>query len=273
MRVLINSTDYKEANEKANLLTGEYSEPVIFHCYWNGNLNEKHLYSILSCYYFNVYNNKHKIILWLENNNPNYYNGQIEKYAEIKFFSLEDETKDFNINKSKFVNITFYSDCIRSFLLYNYGGVWFDLDCFFLRTFDPIFYHFKNDISLYQWADEPYPNNAIYISLEPKSITMKNIIDFIINRNLGWGFQQARLTYDLPLDILVLPCFWFDVDWIENPYNIGHLNFFKNTNENYDFNNFYKGCFCYHWHNKWDMNTEDNSIIVQLVKIIQTNLQ
>jgi len=102
---------------------------------------------------------------------------------------------------------------------------------------------------------------------------MKNIIDFIIERDRGWGFQQANITYDAPLDILVLPCVWFDVDWIENPYNIGHLNFFKDTTEIYDFNNFYKGCFCYHWHNKWDMNTDNNSIIIQLLKIIASRLQ
>lgn len=28
-------------------------------------------------------------------------------------------------------------------------------------------------------------------------------INFIINRNRGWGFQEAELTYDLPLEILI----------------------------------------------------------------------
>ena len=268
MKLLINNTDYNEAIEKANL-EGVYNEPVIFHCYWNGDLKEKHLYSIVSCYYFNVYHNKHRIILWVENNIKNEFNELIENYAEIKTFVDES---DFNFNKN-FESIPLYSDCVRSLLLYNYGGVWFDLDCFFLRSFDPIFYHFKNEICLYQWASEAYPNNAIYISLEPKSKKMKNIIDFIIERDRGWGFQQANITYDAPLDILVLPCVWFDVDWIENPYNIGHLNFFKDTTETYDLNNFYKGCFCYHWHNKWDIHTDNNSIIIQLLKIISSRLQ
>jgi hypothetical protein len=91
MKLLINTTDYNETICAALNLQGEYTKSVLFHCYWNGNLNEKHLYSILSCYYFNVYNNKHKIILWLENNTPNEYNSQIEKYAEIRYFSLNDE--------------------------------------------------------------------------------------------------------------------------------------------------------------------------------------
>jgi hypothetical protein len=168
----MNTTDYIETINVAQNLKGEYTKSVIFHCYWNGSLNEKHLYSILSCYYFNVFKNKHKIILWIDNNTPNKYNTEIEKYAEIKYFSMSDEItklsfiKNYRYNTN---NITFYSDFIRSLLLYNYGGVWFDLDCFMLKSFDPIFYNFENEVCLYQWENQLYPNNAIYISLEPQS--------------------------------------------------------------------------------------------------------
>jgi hypothetical protein len=276
MKLLINNTDYSETINIAIKLKGEYCKNVIFHCYWNGILNEKHLYSILSCYYFNVYKNKHTIILWLENNIPNQYNDEIKKYAEIRYFSLSNEKEKINFIKEynyNFDNITFYSDFIRNLLLYNYGGVWFDLDCFFLRKFDPIFCNFENEICLYQWEKQNYPNNAIFISLEAKSEKMKKNIAFIINRNLGWGFQQAYLTFDLPLDMLILPCSWFDADWLSDKYNfIGLEKFFENTDKQYDFDNFFKGCFCYHWHNKWNKKIDDNSIIIQLIKIIQANL-
>jgi len=238
-------------------------------------LNEKHLYSILSCYYFNVYRNKHKIILWLENNTPNEYNTEIEKYAEIRYFSLSDEktnTVFLENYEFNFAGITYYSDFVRNLLLYNYGGIWFDLDCFILRNFDPIFSNFENEISLYQWENQNYPNNAIFMSLHPKSEKMKKNIEFIVKRNSGWGFQEADLTYDLPLDMIVLPCSWFNADWINNPYNVGTDNFFKNTDKQYNFDNFFSGSFCYHWHNKWNNNIHDNSIIIQLVKIIQNNL-
>jgi len=101
---------------------------------------------------------------------------------------------------------------------------------------------------------------------------MKNNIEFIINRNYGWGFQEAKLTYDLSLEILVLPCSWFDGDWIRNPYKIGFNNFFEYTDKKYDFDNFFKGSFCYHWHNKWNKKIDDNSIIIQLVNIIKKNI-
>ena len=49
MKLLINKTDYTETLKLAIDLQGEYNKSVIFHCYWNVSLNEKHLYSILSC--------------------------------------------------------------------------------------------------------------------------------------------------------------------------------------------------------------------------------
>jgi hypothetical protein len=110
------------------------------------------------------------------------------------------------------------------------------------------------------------------MSLEAKSEKMKKNMQFIAKINCGWGFQQANLTYDLPLDILVLPCSWFDPDWIINPYNIGCQKFFESTDKEYNFDTFFKGSFCYHWHNKWNNAIHTNCIIMQLVRIIHNNL-
>ena len=67
MKILTPITDYYKtlsiAKSTSNII---YNKSVTFHCYWNGNLSNKHYYSILSFYYYNVYNNKHKIILWTE---------------------------------------------------------------------------------------------------------------------------------------------------------------------------------------------------------------
>ena len=63
-----------------------------------------------------------------------------------------------------------------------------------------------------------------------------------------------------------------DADWIKNPYEIGTENFFENTSIKYTFNNFFRGCFCYHWHNKWNKTIENNSIIELLNKIIDKEL-
>jgi len=273
MKLLINNTNYDETiNYALNLNDNNYDKFVIFHCFWDGILNEKHLYSILSCYYFNVYNNKNKkIFLWLENNIPNDYNKEIEKYAEIKMFSFNNELRKItfiNNNKCQYNYKSFYSDNVRYLLLYNYGGIWFDLDCFFLRNFNPLFNKFENDICVYQWENQNYPNGAIYISLEPKSSKMKDIISFIDERNNGWGFQEANLTYDLNLDLLVLPCSWFDASWISNPLNFSFDNFLNYTDIDYNFDNFLKGSFCYHWHNNWNYKIDDKSPMKRLINII-----
>ena len=275
MKLLTSSTDYSETINMANNLQGEYKKSVIFHCYWNGNLTEKHLISIVSCYYFNVYKNKHKIILWLENNIPNEYNIEINKYCEIKQFSIakaiEESSMNINFSYTKEVK-QYYSDFIRSLLLYNYGGCWFDLDCLFLRNFDPIFLNFENEICLYQWEEQNYPNNAIFISLQKKSDKMKKNIEMINQLKRGWGFQQALLTYDIPLDLLILPCSWFDPDWLINPFNIGWNKCFENSDENYDLDTFFPGAFCYHWHNRWNKKIEENSILIKLFKSIKNKL-
>jgi hypothetical protein len=93
MKLLIDTEDFDTTIQMALNMNEEYNESVIFHCYWNGILNEKHLYSILSCYYFNVHKNKHKIILWLEDNIENEFNKQIEKYAEIKYFFITNRNR------------------------------------------------------------------------------------------------------------------------------------------------------------------------------------
>lgn len=284
MKVLTEKCHYEKTIKMASNLKGTFDKQVIFHCYWNGVLSVKHFYSILSCYYFNVFNNKHKIILWLENNTPNEFNEKISDYCEVKQFSLEEESEKTEFLKGytyNFKDIKYYSDYVRLILLYNYGGCWFDLDCFFLRSFDPLFTNYGKEICLHAWGktirkhklSKSYPGNGIIICLEQGSAKLKSNMEFIIKHNKGWGFQEAKLVYTLPLDFLVLPCCWFSPEWIPNPYHIGTLQFLQTSNKKYNFDNFFKGAFCYHWHNKWDMKVENNSIIEQLAKIIEKNLE
>jgi hypothetical protein len=263
MKLLTNEIDYEKTIEIAIKLSGNYDKKVIYHCYWNGDLNEKHLGSIKSCYYFNVKNkiNK-KIILWIENNNND--NLEFKKYAEIKQFQFD---KNFKMTKTCYKGLSYYSDIVRYIILYNYGGCWFDLDILFLRCIEPLFFNFENEIIVYQWEKRNWPNGAIYISLSPKNEKMENNIKFITKRNIGWGFLTGNLTYEMSLDLLVLPCSWFDGGWISNPYNI-KFNIFNKTEKEYTFDNFFKGSFCFHWHNQWDVIIEENSIFEQLINLL-----
>ena len=287
MRLLSETWEWDETIKLARELDGSYDKPVIFHCYWTGiPLNERHLYSVLSCYYFNVLNRNHKIILWIEGGlKENDITNEIRKYCDIKDFSMGEEKNRSEINEVKgTINIKdgkdkrFRADFIRCLLLYNYGGCWFDLDCFFLRSFDPMFRKFENEVCLYQWTWWNYPNNAIFISLEPKSDKLKDFIVYVKNRSRGWGCQQASLTFDLPLDILVLPAAWFEATHMakKDPelykFHLSSLPFHKPNENIWNFDNFFKGSFCYHWHNSWTEKIEDGSACKQLVQIINSKM-
>ena len=130
MRLLYNTTDFNKTIKFAAELRDSYDKSVIFHSYWNGNLNKKHLYSVLSCYYFNVLNQKHKIVLWLENNIPNNINREISKYCEIKQFSIHNETVNTFLENKKITYIRGLGNGLsekanfyRMVLLYNSGVV------------------------------------------------------------------------------------------------------------------------------------------------------
>lgn len=273
MKFLTYTTDYLATIELAKQLViseeeSKTIEPVTFHCYWNGQLNDKHVISIGSCYHF--HGKQHKIILWIENNEPNEFNNIIDNWAEIRQFSYKDEIKDAN---NLFDNYEYkdkyppnYSDIVRYLLLYKYGGCWFDLDILFLRSFNPIFYHFKNETCVYQWENQNHPNGAIYISLTKNSRDLKEIIEFYKNYRSNWGFQNGDITYDMPFNLLVLPCSWFDAAWIENPYRITFDNFFQATNKRYNLNTLFNGAFCLHWHNRWNTPIEIDSPLHQLWK-------
>ena len=271
MRLYADTVAYNETIEMAKSLTGDYNEPVLYHCFWNGKLNEKHYISILSCFYFNVLNKPNrKIILWT--NSPFEDNDilrVISQFCEVRYFDFSEELKDTDIPPT-IINgnmvYPIYSDRIRYVLLYKYGGVWFDLDIFFLRSFDPLLSNFKEDISVYTWADLNYPNNAIFISPIKESQKMRDFIQYMIDRGSGFGFQESKLTFDLSVDLLVLPCSWFDGWFLYDfpDYVDGNREFFKTVNGLIDLDTFAKGAFCYHWHNRWYNNVEKMSYFDQL---------
>jgi len=262
----------------AKNLTGAYDDPVIYHCFWNGKLNDKHFISILSCFHFNVWKRKNrKIILWTDSPfEDNEILRKISDFCEVKFFYFGEEIINTDIPSNiMFGNNVYpiYSDRIRYVLLYKYGGVWFDLDMFFLKSLDTILSTFKEDICVYTWGSQnsTYPNNAMFINLEKKNKKMRHFIQFMIDRGKGFGFQESNLTYDLPVDLLVLPCSWFNAFWCSDFTEIedNHerkISFFQTTHKNVKLDTFATGAFTYHWHNSWNYPIQENSYFDQLAK-------
>ena len=268
MNLYVDTIDYQKTIEMARSLSGDFEPELIFHCYWYGDLNEKNLISIRSCWFFNAREKRNrKIILWIEKSNPNFWWEEISLYAEIREFDLGDQLQRSCLSGSNISvsseSITYYSDLARLLLLFNYGGIWFDLDVFFLRSFDPLAAHFSDQIFLYTWSNQDYPNNAIFGSIHKESESLAEAMKFIYERNLGWGFQQAHLNFNLPLNFTVLPCSWFDAGWLDENAEIG-LNAFSPRDEIFSLSTFFPGAFAYHWHNQWWADIDSSSIIGQL---------
>lgn len=272
MNLISISTKYEETIETIPPSYPTYQPTVIFHAYWTGILNEKHLISIRSCRYHHP---SHKIILWVENSPYNEWMDQISIIATVLPFSLQTEkicTIMDGMNLLESSSPSYYSDTVRYLLLYKYGGVWFDLDIFFMRSLDPLFHIYGSQPLVYQWEVYPFPNGALFISLEPYSKDMRHNIEFIIDRGKGWGFCQAMLTYDLPMKFTVLPCSWIDGAWITNPFKFSFEDFFNPTDKIYTIETFFPSAFCYHWHNQWDVPLHDTSPIKQLDRDIQNRM-
>ena len=68
----------------------------------------------------------------------------------------------------------------------------------------------------------------------------------------AWSYKHKNLN------ITSLPTAFFDIVWPNQDadYSFFSLNnfeqFFKETNKDINLNNFFKGCFAYHWHNRWN---------------------
>ena len=68
----------------------------------------------------------------------------------------------------------------------------------------------------------------------------------------AWSYEHKNLN------ITSLPSSFFDIVWNEEDKNVPYLTFnnfnyfFQHTDKNVTLNNFMKGCFAYHWHNRWN---------------------
>jgi hypothetical protein len=274
MKLFTDKLGYEETIEMANELSGEYKDPVIFHCFWNGKLNQKHYFSILSCFFTNVLNRPNrKIILWTNTiQEKSEMFDSLSTFCEIRWFNFEFELSTTDIPSSIMIGdmvYPIYSDRIRYLLLYKYGGMWFDLDIFYLKSFDPIFNSFKENILAYRWGESNHPNNAFLMNLKKFNPAMKRFIEFMIEQNKGFGFQQSQLTFDKQVDLTVLPCSWFDGGWCSDfPEftEISNKTFFHYTEKDVKLDTFAKGAFCYHWHNLWDYPIQEGSYFDRLVK-------
>jgi len=241
---------------------------IIFHVYWYGDISRKQLLCINS--YLKTQNlEKTKLWIWLDHKTFSNKNVEIipkHKNIEIKKYIPNKEAKNTLFEKYSHLNqhifIKFRSDIARILFLYNYGGLYYDLDMVLLKDLMPLL----GVEFCYTWSYLKEGNNGI-LRLFKKSNTSINLMKKyykIKNKPFVVWFNQYIFTNDI--NIVCFPSVMFDPVWILHDKKIkskySKLNnfdyFFKKTDENVD-NFFNNQIFTYHWHSRNNSKVERNS--------------
>lgn len=257
----------------------------IFHLHWRGPINnDKILLQIKSTL---ATQEVKKIYLWIEDflvtmNSPNYPKIlQFNKFVQTRIFNRDiinmapgnQKNKDKIIQYFEFHHrdYRYKTDIFRWIILSIYGGVYTDADTLLLRDLRNI--RIKNWSS--KWGVEEYAEACI-LKLEKGSNVYEQM--YLNNPNNPKCFlllaNSMPAAYDFRYDNLKftsLPSDFFDIAWgKENKtdleflvFNNMHL-FFKKTDKDINLNNFFKGCFAYHWHNQWNELELKNSFAGRL---------
>lgn len=264
MKLLTTDVSCDVTTPLLEMLDKTYRVPLLFHFFWKGVLNEKHYLSIKSCRYFHP---DAEIILWIEACPTNEWVHKLLPICKIHKFNFIEEKNSTFLKEypiPHFIDIPYYSDYIRLMLLYKYGGIWCDLDIFFLQNFSPLIPLIGENPAVYQWEHQPFPNNAVIITPNKENIHIRALIEYIYSNKRHWGMLTGRLTYDTPIDLLVLPCSWFDIGWIINKHDVSCNTFMLATPKPVLLHELSKVSFCFHWHNKWNTPIHPTSPLRQL---------
>jgi hypothetical protein len=164
------------------------------------------------------------------------------------------------------------SDIVRTLVLRQYGGIYFDLDMLFLRDVRPL----TRVEFFYQWSDQPYGNSAMS-HFRSDSTNMRALAER--GKQLGTCHPKRLLWFDdldaVVDDVYVMPSFVFDPAWIPhdrlepiNDYCLKFMDFFEKTfeHERFSLRTFYPYSYTYHWHNGWGRALIDTSIAGQLYR-------
>ncbi len=246
-------------------------ESIIFHVYWYGRITRKQILCINSYLYSQDLNHS-KLYVWLdyltwENSDrhliPKHQNIEIKKYIPRE---LAIET---NWENKNFINfrsyLKFRSDTARLLFLYQYGGLYFDLDMVLLKDLKPVL----GIEFCYAWSNLKRGNNGM-LRLFQKSKNTKIIMDKYYEE-IPKTIETNQLIFTDDLNIYCLPCVIFDPVWIlfdtKSKSKFSELSnfddFFKETKE--DINDFFDNqILAYHWHSRNENHIEKNSYFEKL---------
>lgn len=256
-------------------------EITLYHVYWYGTIGRHEICSILS-YLYSQDLSSTELWVWLDKHTYDLSKNGIPKHENIKVKKYDPTNEatgtpfvDYQY-LDQTTSIKFRSDIFRVLVLYNYGGVYFDLDMLLLKDLKPL-------LGLefcYSWADLKGGNNGI-LRLKQHSPLCIQIMDKYRNTVSPFGLEGRRffLGYNYKyiftedIDLTCLPCVLFDPVWIlfdrktKSIYSAlaNFDDFFKSTDE--DIDNFFDGkIYAYHIHSRNNMAVEENSYFEKFEK-------
>jgi hypothetical protein len=179
------------------------------------------------------------------------------------------------------------SNYVRSVVLFRHGGLYADMDLLFLRDCSPLMQAPARPEFCYRWsARQPYANSAV-LALEPGSDTARALLERCRQRHSCRPRDVLRFDTEPALDLLVLPCAYFDPLW---PVRDGHDSTSRVPFRAFDdffrpfgwrvprpaalptIETFFPGAFAYHWHNGWNLREHEHSFFGALERDVYDRL-
>jgi hypothetical protein len=255
-----------------------------YHMYWHGTFSSKQAFAVKSCLATQDLDN---LELWLWLDTENGYDGFEDNpflrpflsFLHVKRFDPEVEARGTPLERRpdlyRGASPTQRSNFFRFVVLYKYGGIYTDMDVMFLRDFSVLHHNASfRDEFCYRWsAHISYANSAV-LRLNQESDTAHALLVRCGEVGSCRPKNVLRFKDNVDLDIVVLPCPFFDPLW---PHRDGKDNYktapfqrfgdffrkfgwrFKRNPTVRSYRDFFPGAFAYHWHNFWDAREHKDS--------------
>jgi len=272
--------------------------PERFHIYWFGDFSAKQAFTVKS---FLATQDLENSELWLWLDVENGYSGSEDNpflkpflnYLNVKRFDPNIEARNTPLEKISDtyddVSPASRSDFFRHVVLYKYGGVYVDMDTMFLRDMSLLLRNKKFDYEFcYCWSAHLNYGNSAVLRLRQESEIGHNLL--VRCREVGSCHPREVLRFEenVDLDLLVLPCQFFDPLWSHNDgidnYPMAPFrrfgDFFRGFGWTFrpkrnirSYLDFCPGAFAYHWHNFWDAREREDSYFGLFNQGFDINLQ
>src|ERR1700680_4722187 len=216
---------------------GDGSQPLIYHCYWQGRLSRHHELSLRSL--IATQSPPYRVWVWLPPNdvieNRPFLN-LFAKFPNVEFKAYVPEQEAIGTPYEQRIDLVAgrtsvprrvaldISNYLRLLALAQYGGVYFDLDVLFLKDLRAL----CTQEFFSQWSNRPFGNNAL-MSFRSNSPNIRDLIERSIKLNTarpGFLFRFSEMA-GLPEPACVFPSFLFDPVWIAHDTGIPITPYFN----------------------------------------------